>query len=228
MNNKDSIVGNDKNKNKPPKVSAVGQNSPKAPTPAKQKDSVALQKIKSNLPPAQQTSNVLPPPVPQPPFDINELQKMAQKATGKKLSGKVLESFQKVLSQPQVQPKQVVAQPTLSVSNPVTNTVVAQPTRSVSNPVTNTVAPQAPKIEKSEEGLKKLQQQAEKYSKQKVSMDTLKKLVPAFESVQKSINFVAKVNEKKDFDDQHYTVPATQSLFSLTANQISGMPFWRG
>jgi hypothetical protein len=212
MNNKDSIVGNDKNKSKTPKVSAVGQAGPKAPTPAKQKDSVALQKIKSNLPPAQQTSNVLPPPVPQPPFDINELQKMAQKATGKKLSGKVLESFQKVLSQPQVQPKQVVA----------------QPTRSVSNPVTNTVAPQAPKIEKSEEGLKKLQQQAEKYSKQKVSMDTLKKLVPAFESVQKSINFVAKVNEKKDFDDQHYTVPATQSLFSLTANQISGMPFWRG
>ena len=171
-----------------------------------------LQTIKSNLPTTTQSINTLPPPQITPQFNIDELQKQAQRATGKKLSGKVLESFQKVLSQPQTPKTQIVAQPTLSVANPVTTPV----------------APQAPKIEQSEEGLKKLQQQAEKYSKQKVSMDTLKKLVPAFESVQKSINFVAKINEKRDFDDQHYTVPATQSLFSLTANQISGMPFWRG
>lgn len=202
MNNKDSIVGDNKTKSGTPKVSAVGQNKPQTPAPASPKDSVTLQKgttaVRAPAPPKQ--------------FSVEELQKQAERATGKKLSEKVLETFQKSLNNPQIPSKQVIA----------------QPTRSVANPVTTPVAPQAPKIEQSEEGLKKLQQQAEKYSKEKVSMDTLKKLVPAFESVQKSINFVAKINEKRDFDDQHYTVPATQSLFSLTANQISGMPFWRG
>lgn len=75
--------------------------------------------------------------------------------------------------------------------------------------------------------LSKLQNQVEKATDKKISMKTIEMLEPAFKQIESSLKFTASMNKKRDFDDPHYTVPTTQSLFNLTANQITGTPHWR-
>lgn len=87
---------------------------------------------------------------------------------------------------------------------------------------------QAAKLKAAEFDVDKAKKALSKHTDTKHMDKMLEALKPAFDSVQKSISFVGKMNQKRDFDDQHYTVPTTQSLFSLTANQIGSTPFWRG
>jgi uncharacterized protein with von Willebrand factor type A (vWA) domain len=53
-------------------------------------------------------------------------------------------------------------------------------------------------------------------------------LKPAFESIQNVLDYQRDNTKQRDFNDQHYTVSESQSLFDMTANQIGGMPYWRG
>lgn len=70
--------------------------------------------------------------------------------------------------------------------------------------------------------------QIESLKNKNQSKQTLMALQPAFANIEKVLKFQAENNIKRDYDEQHYTVAQTQSLFNLTANQISGMPYWRG
>jgi hypothetical protein len=83
-------------------------------------------------------------------------------------------------------------------------------------------------LENKENSIKILTAEIEKLKNQNQSMSVLRILQPAFQNIQQVLEFQGKeLNNNRDFDSQHYTVPLAQSLFNLTANQITGLPSWR-
>lgn len=82
-------------------------------------------------------------------------------------------------------------------------------------------------IEQKTKEISDIENKMEQMSSKNISMKTIEMLKPAFDNVEKALKFTASLNQKRDFDDSHYTVPTTQSLFNLTANQISNFPAWR-
>ena len=85
----------------------------------------------------------------------------------------------------------------------------------------------ASQLEQKNKDLLSLQNKVNQTSEKNVSMKTIEMLQPAFQNIENALKFTASLNQKRDFDDSHYTIPTTQSLFTLTANQISNMPSWR-
>jgi len=61
----------------------------------------------------------------------------------------------------------------------------------------------------------------------KLQRDTLKMLQPAFENIATTVNQSNKDKGSKDYDSEHITVQNSQSLFTLTANQIGSTPSYR-
>lgn len=61
----------------------------------------------------------------------------------------------------------------------------------------------------------------------KLQKETLMLFKPAFENIAATVNRSNETKGEKDFDSQHITVASTQSLFNLTANQLSGLPYYR-
>ena len=94
---------------------------------------------------------------------------------------------------------------------------------------TQSVLPsQADVLRNTEAEIKRLNAEMQKKVQQKTSEKTLALLKPAFQNIESALKFQAKLNQKdKDFDSQQYNVPLSQSLFNLSANQISNMPSWR-
>lgn len=86
----------------------------------------------------------------------------------------------------------------------------------------------ASSLQQKENSIAMAASQLESLKTKNQSKQTLMALQPAFANIEKVLKFQAENNIKRDYDEQHYTVAQTQSLFNLTANQISGMPYWRG
>lgn len=87
--------------------------------------------------------------------------------------------------------------------------------------------PIANALEAKNKELTDLKNKTEEMSNKKISMKTIEMLKPAFDNVEQALKFTASLTQQRDFDDQHFTVPTTQSLFNMTANQISNFPAWR-
>jgi len=79
------------------------------------------------------------------------------------------------------------------------------------------------------ENIKKaLDTNIQKSKEEQMSRQTINKLQPAFQRIEEILSYQGQLNKAKmDFNSEHYTVAATQSLFNLTANQIGNMPTWR-
>ena len=159
----------------------------------------------------------------QPKIDTNLSKQEIEKLAGKKISDKNFNQFMSA----QKDFNLVSAKPSSSSSNAPPKISATPTTTTATTPTSAPTTPPSTALKSKELDLQKLQEEIKKATHKNISMDTLKKFAPAFETVQKSISFVAKLNEKRDYDDQHYTVPTSQSLFALTANQIANMPIWR-
>jgi hypothetical protein len=79
------------------------------------------------------------------------------------------------------------------------------------------------------ENIKKaLDTNIQKSKEEQMSRQTINKLQPAFQRIEEILSYQGQLNKAKmDFNSEHYTVAASQSLFNLTANQIGNMPTWR-
>jgi hypothetical protein len=79
------------------------------------------------------------------------------------------------------------------------------------------------------ENIKKaLDTNIQKSKEEQMSRQTINKLQPAFQRIEEILSYQGQLNKAKmDFNNEHYTVAASQSLFNLTANQIGNMPTWR-
>ena len=228
-NNKNSIIGNSNTNSSQfkifaPQVSNSKQLMPKEMSPARSAiNQYAFQTPDKSFTTQNQSYGVMPS---QPPKINTDLSKQdIEKITGKKISDKNFNQFMNVQKQ-MTAPAAISSAPT--TTTPKAPTVSSTPTGAVAaSPVSSSAPSTATTLKSKELDLQKLQSEIKKATHKNISLDTLKKFAPAFETVQKSIQFVAKLNEKRDYDDQHYTVPTTQSLFSLTANQIANMPIWR-
>lgn len=75
---------------------------------------------------------------------------------------------------------------------------------------------------------KALDTNIQKSKEEQMSRQTINKLQPAFQRIEEILSYQGQLNKAKmDFNSEHYTVAASQSLFNLTANQIGNMPTWR-
>lgn len=75
---------------------------------------------------------------------------------------------------------------------------------------------------------KALETNIQKSKEEQMSRQTINKLQPAFQRIEEILSYQGQLNKAKmDFNSEHYTVAASQSLFNLTANQIGNMPTWR-
>jgi len=82
-------------------------------------------------------------------------------------------------------------------------------------------------LEAKNKELTDLNNKTDEMANKKISMKTIEMLKPAFDNIEQALKFTASLSQNRDFDDPHYTVPTTQSLFNMTANQISSFPAWR-
>jgi hypothetical protein len=91
------------------------------------------------------------------------------------------------------------------------------------NPKTST----ADNIKNNEAMLDEMDKKIKEMTGKKLQKDTLKMLQPAFTNIAATVNQSNKDKGSKDYDSEHITVHNSQSLFTLTANQISGTPSYR-
>jgi hypothetical protein len=88
------------------------------------------------------------------------------------------------------------------------------------------------KLSKNEQLLQDIQakvdQRKEEMQQEFMMMKNYEFLKPAFESIQKVLDYQRENAKQPDFYDQHYTVAETQSLFNSTVNQLTERPYWRG
>ena len=107
------------------------------------------------------------------------------------------------------------------------NNVVSQKVK-VASSMSETVN----QLSRNEQKLKAIEsrvaQKTEEINQKNMATQSYAALKPAFESIQSVLDYQRENTKQKDFNDQHYTVAETQSLFDMTANQIGGMPYWRG
>jgi len=115
---------------------------------------------------------------------------------------------------------QITAPETIKIQSP-------EPTKMPEIQLSAENKPTANALEAKNKELADLKNKTEEMSSRKNSMKTIEMLKPAFANVEQALKFTASLNQKRDFDDQHFTVPTTQSLFNMTANQISNFPAWR-
>lgn len=85
----------------------------------------------------------------------------------------------------------------------------------------------ADNIKNNEAMLDEMDKKIKQMTGKKLQKDTLKMLQPAFENIASTVNQSYKDRGSKDYDSEHITVHNSQSLFTLTANQISGTPSYR-
>jgi hypothetical protein len=85
----------------------------------------------------------------------------------------------------------------------------------------------ADNIKNNEAMLDEMDKKIKQMTGKKLQKDTLKMLQPAFENIASTVNQSNKDTGSKDYDSEHITVHNSQSLFNLTANQISGTPSYR-
>lgn len=85
----------------------------------------------------------------------------------------------------------------------------------------------ADNIKNNEAMLDEMDKKIKQMTGKKLQKDTLKMLQPAFTNIAATVNQSNKDRGSKDYDSEHITVHNTQSLFTLTANQISGTPSYR-
>ncbi len=85
----------------------------------------------------------------------------------------------------------------------------------------------ADNIKNNEIMLNQMDKKIKEMTGKKLQKETLMMFKPAFENIAATVNRSNQSKGEKDFDSQHITVTNTQSLFNLTANQISGLPYYR-
>lgn len=85
----------------------------------------------------------------------------------------------------------------------------------------------ADNIKNNEAMLDEMDKKIKQMTGKKLQKDTLKMLQPAFENIASTVNQSYKDRGSKDYDSEHITVHNSQSLFTLSANQISGTPSYR-
>jgi hypothetical protein len=85
----------------------------------------------------------------------------------------------------------------------------------------------ADNIKNNEAMLDEMDKKIKQMTGKKLQRDTLKMLQPAFENIATTVNQSNKDKGPKDYDSEHITVQNSQSLFTMTANQISGTPSYR-
>ena len=91
----------------------------------------------------------------------------------------------------------------------------------------NAKSPTADNIKNNEAMLDEMDKKIKQMTGKKLQKDTLKMLQPAFENIASTVNQSNKDTGSKDYDSEHVTIQNSQSLFNLTANQISGTPSYR-
>ena len=85
----------------------------------------------------------------------------------------------------------------------------------------------ADNIKNNEAMLDEMDKKIKQMTGKKLQKDTLKMLQPAFENIASTVTQSNKDKGSKDYDSEHVTIQNSQSLFNLTANQISGTPSYR-
>jgi len=85
----------------------------------------------------------------------------------------------------------------------------------------------ADNIKNNEAMLDEMDKKIKQMTGKKLQKDTLKMLQPAFENIATTVNQSNKDKGSKDYDSEHITVQNSQSLFTMTANQIAGTPSYR-
>jgi hypothetical protein len=85
----------------------------------------------------------------------------------------------------------------------------------------------ADNIKNNEAMLDEMDKKIKEMTGKKLQKDTLKMLQPAFTNIAATVNQSNKDRGSKDYDSEHITVQNSQSLFTMTANQISGTPSYR-
>jgi hypothetical protein len=85
----------------------------------------------------------------------------------------------------------------------------------------------ADNIKNNEAMLDEMDKKIKEMTGKKLQKDTLKMLQPAFTNIAATVNQSNKDKGSKDYDSEHITVQNSQSLFTMTANQISGTPSYR-
>ena len=91
----------------------------------------------------------------------------------------------------------------------------------------NAKSPTADNIKNNEAMLDEMDKKIKQMTGKKLQKDTLKMLQPAFENIASTVNQSNKDKGSKDYDSEHVTVQNSQSLFTMTANQIGGTPSYR-
>jgi hypothetical protein len=108
----------------------------------------------------------------------------------------------------------------------IDNNVVSQKVK-VASSMSETVN----QLSRNEQKLKAIEsrvaEKTEEINQKNMATQSYAALKPAFESIQNVLDYQRENTKQRDFNDQHYTVAETQSLFDMTANQIGGMPYWR-
>jgi hypothetical protein len=98
--------------------------------------------------------------------------------------------------------------------------------------VASTMSETVNQLSRNEQKLKEIEskvaEKTEEINQKNMATQSYAALKPAFESIQSVLDYQRENTKQRDFNDQHYTVAETQSLFDMTANQIGGMPYWRG
>lgn len=98
--------------------------------------------------------------------------------------------------------------------------------------VASTLTETTTKLSQNEQKLKLINEQVdakkEEIKQKNMASESYMALKPAFENIQNVLDFQRENSKTKDYDDQHYTVPQSQSLFDKTVNQLTDIPFWRG
>ena len=98
--------------------------------------------------------------------------------------------------------------------------------------VASTLTETTNKLSENEKKLKLIQEQVEtkkeEIKQKNMASESYMALKPAFENIQNVLDFQRENSKSRDYDDQHYTVPQTQSLFDKTVNQLTDLPYWRG
>lgn len=107
------------------------------------------------------------------------------------------------------------------------NNVISQKVK-VASSMSETVS----QLSRNEQKLKAIEsrvaEKTEEINQKNMATQSYAALKPAFESIQSVLDYQRENTKQRDFNDQHYTVAESQSLFDMTANQIGGMPYWRG
>lgn len=98
--------------------------------------------------------------------------------------------------------------------------------------VASTLTETTSKLSENEQKLKNIQEQVdlkkEEIKQKNMASESYLALKPAFENIQNVLDFQRENAKTRDYDDQHYTVPGSQSFFDKTVNQLTDLPYWRG